>query len=199
MKHIIILILIITALSCKAQSLIKPLGTRSCPTYDSNCYEKDVNNEFEKFVGEWKYENGNTSLTLKLKKELHYQIANNQNYMDLLVGEYQYVENGVEKANTLNDFNNVSISGYEHKIAGGIFLHRLPSYCTDNSTPQEIKIELFIEDPNDSFIEGSIFLRYVNDNGTEKLEACIQNTSTMTEDVNAQLPMPNGYYALIKQ
>lgn len=199
MKNTIILILMITAFSCKAQSIIKPIGTRSCPTYDSNCYEKDVDNEFNKFVGEWKYQNVNTSLTIKLKKELHYQIANNRNYMDLLIGEYQYIENGIEKANTLIDFDNTSISGYDHKIAGGIFLHRLPSYCIDNSTPQEVKIELFIEDPNDSFIEGSIFLRYVNNNGIEKLEVCIQNTSTMGENPNPLLPMPNGFYEMIKQ
>lgn len=200
MKNTVILILIITAFSCKAQSVIKSLdGDGSCPSNDSNCYEKDVNNEYDKFVGEWNYQSGDTSLTFKLKKELHYQIANNRNFTDLLVGEYQYIENGVEKANTLTDFDNVSISGYRHKISGGIFLHRLPYYCTDNSIPQEVKIELSIEDPNDSFIEGSVILRYVNDSGTEKLEVCIQNTSTMGEDPNPLLPMPNGFYEMIKQ
>jgi len=34
------------------------MGDTSCPPYDNNCYEKDVNDEFEKFVAEWKYENG---------------------------------------------------------------------------------------------------------------------------------------------
>lgn len=190
----------ITAFSCKAQSVIKSLdGDGSCPPYDSDCYEKDVNNEYEKFVGEWKYQNGNTSLTFKLKKELHYQTSNNANYEDLLVGEYQYIENGIEKANTLMDFDNVAISGYEHKISGGIFIRHLPTYCTIDSTPQEIKIELFIEDPSDSYIEGSIFLHYVNDNGTEKLEVCIQNTSTLSEDPDALLPMPNGFYEMVKQ
>lgn len=200
MKNIVIVILMITALSCKAQSVIKSLdGDGSCPSNDSNCYEKDVNNEFDKFVGAWKYQNGNTSLTFKLKKELHYQTSNNANYEDLLVGEYQYIENGIEKANTLSDFNNIAVSGYQHKIAGGIFLHRLPYYCADNSLPQEIKIELFIEDPNDSFIEGIVILRYVIDNGTEKLEVCIHDTSTLAEDPNAHLLIPNGYYEMIKQ
>lgn len=190
----------ITAFSCKAQSIIKSLdGDTSCPPYDSNCYEKDINNEYDKFVGEWKFQIGNTTLTFKLKKELQYQIANNRNFTDLLVGEYQYIENGVEKVNTLADFDNVSVSGYQHKIAGGIFLHRLPYYCSDNSLPQEIKVELSIEDPNDSFIEGFVILRHVNDNGTEKLEVCIQDTSTLAEDPNAHLPIPNGYYEMIKQ
>ena len=198
MKRIII-ILILTTLSCKAQTIIKPMGTNDFCRNDPNCYEKDVNNEFDKFVGEWKYQNSNTSLTLKLKKELHYQTSTASNYEDLLVGEYQYIENGVEKANTLADFDSPNISGYEHKISGGIFVRHLPSYCTDNSTPQEIKIELFIEDPNDRFIQGRIILRYVHDNGTEKLEVCIYDYTTMAEDVNAKLPIPDGFYVFIKQ
>ena len=188
-----------TAFSCKAQSIIVPIGSGQDLEKNPNYYKKDVNNEFDKFVGEWKYQNGNTSLTFRLKKEEHYQTSDNSNYVDLLVGEYQYIENGVEKANTLNDFDDASITGYEHKIAGSVFVRHLPNYCTDNSTPQEIKIELSIEDPNDRFIEGSIFLRYVNDNGTEKLEVCIQNTTTMGDNPNPFLPMPNGFYVMIKQ
>ncbi len=76
MKQILNILFILSILSCKAQSLIKSLdGDGPCPAYDANCYEKDVNDEFEKFTGTWKYQNGATEITFKLKKELHYQIS----------------------------------------------------------------------------------------------------------------------------
>ena len=196
----VILILIFSFISCKAQSVVKSLdGDTSCPPYDNNCYEKDVNDEFEKFVGEWIYESGNTSLVLRLKKELYYQISQNSNYEDLLVGEYKYVENGVVKANTLSDFDNPSVAGYDHKISGGVFVHFLPSNCIDSSESQEIKVELFIEDPRDENIEGRLILRYVVENGIEKLQTCIYDYTTLSDDVNDRIIIPDGYYVFEKQ
>jgi len=200
MKNIIILIAIITVFSCKAQTIIKSLnGDGSCPPYNSNCYEKDVNNEFGKFEGNWVYQNNNTEITLKLKKEEHYQISSNANYEDLLVGEYQFIESGIEKVNTLADFDNPFLSGYDHRISGGVFVHQLPQYCVDNSALSEIKIELMIENPNDDDIEGRLILRYVNDNGIEKLEVCLYDYTTLAENTNAKFDIPDGYYVFIKQ
>lgn len=187
-------------LSCKAQSVIKSLeGDGSCPPYDTNCYEKDVNNEFDKFEGEWKYQNGNSELTFKLKKEEQYQSSSNSNYEDLLVGEYQYIEDGTEIVNTLSDFDDNAISGYDHNISGGVFVYRNITECIDNSNPNEIKVELMIADPINDFIEGRVILRHVNDNGIEKLQVCIYDYTTLADDVNARIPIPDGYYELIKQ
>ncbi len=199
MKNSIILVLILTALSCKAQSLIKPLdGGGSCPPYDSNCYEKDTTDEMTKFVGTWKYTSGNTEITFKLKKEEEYQISPDRNYQDLLVGEYKYIENGVEIVNTLADFINNTVSGYRHKIAGGIFMHRLPPYyCEDNSNPAEIKINANLNHPIDSNVDGQLILRYVNDGGTEKIEVCLYDQTTL--DTPNHTLIPNGQYVLIKQ
>jgi hypothetical protein len=91
-KHIILLDSFFILLSCKAQTVIKSIeGDGSCPLYDTNCYEKDVNNEFGKYVGTWTYTNGDTELIFKLKKEEHYQISTNSSYTDMLVGEYKYI------------------------------------------------------------------------------------------------------------
>jgi len=200
MKNIITLLAIVCLFSCRAQSIIKSLdGDGSCPPYNNNCYEKDVNNEFQKYSGEWKYQNGNTSVTFKLKKEEHYQISDDSNFMDLLVGEYQYIENGIEKVNTLTDFDSVSISGYDHNISGGVFTHNVPNMCIDNSESQEIKIELDIVDPSNFKIEGRLILRYVNDNGIEKLEVCIYDYTTLVNDENARIEIPDGYYEFVKQ
>lgn len=186
--------------SCKAQSIIKSLdGDGSCPPYDTNCYEKDVNNEFGKYVGTWKYIEGDTELIFKLKKEIHYRISEDSNYTDLLVGEYRYVENGIEKVNTLTDFDSTDITGYDHTIAGGVFTHIMPSYCIINSNNQEIKIEVSLTDTDDFNITGNVILRYINEDGVEKLQICIQDNSVLADDENANIAIPDGYYELEKQ
>jgi len=195
-----LLILIILGLytSCKAQTIIVPIGSGEHIENDPSYYKKDINNEFNKFQGTWKYQNGNTEITLKLKKEEHYQLSNEYNFEDLLVGEYQYIESGVEKANTFLDFNNPNISGYSHKISGGVYKHVLPNYCIDNSNIAEIKVWLIINHPTDEFAEGRVILRYINENGVEKLEACIYDLTTLGDN-DVKLDIPDGYYVFIKQ
>jgi len=199
MKHIVSIILIISFFSCKAQSVIVPIGSGEDFQKSPDYYVKDVNNEFNKFVGTWKYIDGNTELTFKLKKELHYQADTDYNFVDLLVGEYKYVENGVEKVNTLVDFDDDSITGYDHNISGGTFTHIAPSSCLISSDNNEIKIEVSLDDPNDFNITGNVILRYVNENGVEKIQVCIQDNSVLADDENANIAIPDGFYELIKQ
>lgn len=197
-NRILFILFVITVISCKAQSIIVPIGSGDSFEKDPNYYLKDVNNEFGKFEGTWKYQNGNNSITFKLKKEEHYQASDDYNYIDLLVGEYQFIENGIEKANTLSDIDNTEISGYDHKISGRVFTHQLQSNCVDNSDINEIKIELLIENPNDDLVVGTVVLRYVNDNGVEKLEVCIYDNTTLADDENARIVIPDGYYEFDK-
>ena len=95
MKHIIIiLITTISFFNCKAQSpilSIDELGRNNL----NNAYYKDLNNELNPFEGTWLYANGNTSLKIVLVKKPMY--FNGKYYEDLIIGEYQYIENGVEK------------------------------------------------------------------------------------------------------
>ena len=197
MKKIFQILALITIFSCNAQTVV-PITSGDYFEKTPNYYKKDVNNEFNKFEGEWVYTNGNTSLTFRLKKETQYQTNPTSNYQDLLVGEYQYVESGIEKVNTLANFDDSTISGYGHQISGGIYFHELPSYCIDNSQIQEVKIHVFIGDPNDDDISGLMILRYVNDNGTEKIQVCLRDETTLGNDLNARLEIPDGYYEMIK-
>jgi hypothetical protein len=199
MKQLLNIALLITLFSCKAQTIIVPLGSGQDYELTPDYYLKDVNNEFGKFEGTWKYQNGNTQIIFKLKKETHYQISSDSDYEDLLVGEYQYTENGTEIANTLSDFNNPSILGYSHNVNGSVFTHRLPGNCTDNSDLTEIKIELFLNHPTEEYTEGRVILRYVDDNGTEKLQACIYDYTTMGNIQDARIDIPDGYYVFVKQ
>lgn len=198
MKYLINILFIFTILSCKAQNIIVPIGSGENLEHNTNFYLKDVNNEFNKYEGTWKYINGSTEIIFKFEKEEHYLSPSNY-YRDLLVGEYQYIENGTEKVNTLLNFGNPTITGYRHNIKGSVFAHRLPSHCIDNSDISEIKIELIIDQPEEADTEGIVILRHVNENGVEKLQACIYDNTTMGDIPNARIDIPNGYYEFIKQ
>ena len=199
MKQLINIILLFTILSCKAQSIIVPLNSGQDYEFTSDYYLKDVDNEFDKFEGTWIYQNGTDEITFKLKKEEHYQTSSNSEYEDLLVGEYRYIENGIEKVNTLLDIDNPLVLGYVHKINGGVFLHRLPANCIDNSFQSEVKVSLFINHPTEEHVEGRLILRYVNENGVEKLQVCIYDSTTIGEDLNTRIDIPDGYYEFLKQ
>ncbi|MAX70631.1 MAG: hypothetical protein CMC76_05945 [Flavobacteriaceae bacterium] len=199
MKQILLLILFCTGIiSCKAQTIIVPLGSEQDYEFTSDYYKKDVNNELEKFTGTWKYTNGSTEVIFKLKKEEQYQTTNNY-YIDLLVGEYRYIENDIEEVNTLADFDSSTISGFQHNLSGGVFTYNLPTYCDDNSTSSEIKITLSIEDPNDQYTSGKVILRHINDDGIEKLETCIYDYTNDGDDPNARISIPDGNYVFVKQ
>lgn len=200
MKAILTLItLIFVSISCKSQSIVVPIENGYEYSNNPNYYIKDVNNEFDKFEGTWKFYDGNREIILKLRKEIQYQLSDEHCYEDLLVGEYKYVINNIIVVNTLNYFNSPLIEGYGHNISGGSFLYRLPDYCIDNSQPSEIKISLFISDPNDDDLLGSLILRYLIDNGTEKIQACFYDESTLSFDSNDSIAIPDGYYEFIKQ
>ncbi len=213
-KAIVLLILIFTSFCCKAQTDIRSLDSNtnnpSCPAKDPNCYDKDINNDMNKMEGTWMYSNGSTEIIIKLKKIEHYQLDSTSTFEDLLVGEYYYMSNGNVIANSLTDFNSTLSSGHFHKIIGNIFRHRLPSGCIDNSTLDEIKIQLSIYHPTDEFSFGYIILRHIIENGVEKLEACIYDMTSMSSNYDTSLgaidevddtriPIPDGFYVFEKQ
>lgn len=59
----------------------------------------------DKYVGTWKYVNGKTSLTIVFReKEYPFSLDVKPTfYTRVLIGEYMYIENGIEKVNTLAD------------------------------------------------------------------------------------------------
>ncbi|MBT8243925.1 MAG: hypothetical protein HKP48_07920 [Winogradskyella sp.] len=104
MKQILTLIIILFALSCKAQSPVI-----STVEYDQNddleltdgAYLKDVENKFNPFIGSWVWEDGNSRLEIVFEKiEM---VFDGDYYEDMLVGRYKFIDNtGEEKHNSLN-------------------------------------------------------------------------------------------------
>ena len=117
-KYIILSVLIITSISCKAQT------TYSLSNYDTsvlknNNYIKDFDGILDKFVGTWKWidsTNPNTYLVVQFVKVEHWNASNTRVfYKDLLLGNYKYVVNGVEVTNTLN-YNSNDIYSNSHPV-----------------------------------------------------------------------------------
>lgn len=117
MKNILILMLFILSSSGYAQSSLRSLENWD-GEIEQGAYYKDLNNEMNNFEGTWLYTNGTTSLKIILVKKVMF--FEGDYYEDLMIGEYQYIENGIEKINTLSLLN--QNLGRGHSIKGNTIL-----------------------------------------------------------------------------
>ena len=196
----IFLLFIFTVSACKAQTNL----TFSLQNHDyakkllSGSYVKDTYDDFNKFEGTWKFQDNNRKFILKFRKLTH--VPEDNIYLDLLGGEYQYFLNGTEIVNTTaNLFNNSSI--YANNINGHTFIRNstFPS-CAD-CLPTERRVELKFSDPERPWVNAYIVLRYLNTNGVEKIIGTIYYTTTlvMDDETPGDLRVPSGEFTFIKQ
>jgi len=199
--YIIIIITLFAFFSCKAQSPIVPLDTRIHETPDGS-YLKDLNNELNKFVGTWKYENGNTSFTIIFQKKV--QVYNDEWYEDMLIGEYKYVDNGVEIVNLLDRLNNPILNNpsnyYEFNITGNTILKKGQKPSCEECDISERRILMFFDDPERKYLSHKLAIRYINENVTEKIEAILitEGSSVLPyENAPQEARVPDGTYTFI--
>ena len=57
-------------------------------------YIKDVNNTFNKFLGTWKWQEGNEILIIKIEKVTMYHNLEYNYYEDFMIGNYSYTQDG---------------------------------------------------------------------------------------------------------
>ncbi len=103
-KQIILIITIIATISCKSQTVTLDMATYGTNDFNnSGEYLKDFDNNLDKFIGAWKWEEGNSSFIIEFEKRemVSYQPYFNY-YADIIIGKYKYVENGIEIVNNLN-------------------------------------------------------------------------------------------------
>ena len=209
MKNIIYLLLFtLSVLSCKAQSLIISLYDGAEYLDTENAYYKDTNNDFDRFIGTWKFTNGNEEFTIILKKKTqHLFVFNNKTfYKDMMYGEYKYTdEYGKELVNTLSDINNTAIDIYEHKIYGSTIIpYQFLPICEDCMS-NERRVELGIADPLREYLNTNIVLRTVPNQENillNDLELKLTLSYSIFPDGAPTLPRVLEYfetYRLIKQ
>lgn len=196
--------------SCKAQ-VINPVNIIPIQNLDNvvniteNDYVKDTNNLLNQFVGTWEYNNGSTKLKIILRKEIN--DYNGYYREDLIYGEYQYIENGFEKINTLSEIDLVYTAQINHSIGGNNILDKnarqLP--CND-CLLSEKRFLGTIDDPLKD-VTGRLFLRRIIVNGEPALSALIHYTGIRTTGTDVSVDVeqefvgstiPNGEYTLIK-
>lgn len=202
MKRIILSFVFLIMLSCKAQDIV-PYGEGNRKfVKNSGNYYKDTNNLFNTYEGEWKWENSinNSELTFIFKKEENIQSNSGYSY-DLLVGEYKYIENGNEVANTLANIKNPRIIGPHHKMSGSTIITKYNTPECTNCTQDEKRLKILLEHNNYNGIYAWVVLRRFEENGIQKIKATIIGGPNISSNPNTpdNIDIPFGEYILIKQ
>ena len=193
-----IIVLSAMTITCKAQTPI--IDIEDNQGYDVNgAYYKDTKNQLNPFEGTYIYTNGSTTLKIVLQKKTMSTIATHRFYEDMIIGEYQYIENGVEKRNTLNNLNINYINKKEHTVSGNLLITGTDLGCSDCS-PTEKRIKGSLMD-NVSHSLGNIMLRRITVNGKAAIELNLYwETRTRQEgQVLAKPFIAPGNYILIKE
>ena len=200
MKTLKIMIIMLLSINCKAQTPIIDISESELGQPDGY-YIKDINNYLNPFEGTYLYTNGNTSFKIILVKKV--QQYNGRYYEDLIIGEYQYIENGVEKVNTLSNinivYNNQSI---KHAISGNLIVDNNFRYWKCPTCPtNERRFSGGIKDVTTGR-GASITMRRTVASGQEIMKIKISHVIGLPLVVGQPAPpdfsLPQGEFTLIK-
>ena len=213
MKNIISTILFtLTITSCKSQNPILPLDGGNT-TYGSTkgAYYKDLNNFLNQYEGTWLLDNGTTTLKIVLtKKVMFHKIAGlKQYYSDYIVGEYLYIENGIEKLNTLNNLQTDHTNIYNYGLVGNSQMPKdIYPKCNECATDEK-RLNMKIFEPIVKDVEGlggEMIARKYTENGIEKLKIWFIPKGSSYGVTKEGKPtsitkhtIPYGEYILVKQ
>lgn len=200
MKIFKIIIITLLAITCKAQTPVIDISQSRFGQPDGY-YMKDINNYLNPFEGTYIYSNGTTSFKVVLvKKEQQY---NGRYYEDLIIGEYQYVENGIEKVNTLNQINTVYNDQRSHSIDGNwIVDNNFRMWKCPTCPINEKRLKCSIMDILTNRYASLIFQRTV-EAGQQVMKIKISHVTGVTivsgQPTPPDFSLPQGEFTLIKQ
>lgn len=162
-------------------------------------YYKDIDNYLDPFVGTWLYTNGNTSFKIVIEKKT---MAEHPTYYDdLLLGGYQYIENGMEKINTIPMLANTQIE-WSLSIVGNRVIDKYDKPECRACATTEKRVNLSFSDPERQ-LSGELILRRITVGGQAALRAFKRTTNyfiSLTEESPFKfMVVPDGEYILIKQ
>lgn len=192
--------------NCKAQlpeQNIVAIEDLKGSSYDGTYY-KDVHNLLNPFVGTWLYTNGTTSLKLVLRKVIGFDSGRIKE--DLIVGEYEYIENGVSKINTLQNINIDTPGKINHLIDGNTFVYSFVYPKCYDCAANELRLQLVLGDPLKE-VAFDLLARKMLINGQKALSIYmysdgIKYTGNTLDDYHTEsvgATMPNGNFIFFKQ
>jgi hypothetical protein len=200
MKHIQIFLVLLLSFSCRSQNPIIDITASEIGLADGY-YVKDKNSLLNQFQGIYVYTNGNTSFKIQLIKKV--QQYNGRYYEDLIIGEYQYIVNGVEKVNTLSQLNTVYNNQRLHNIDGNsIMNNNNRNWKCPQCAPNQKGLRASIKDASTDRY-ANIYMRRVTENGQDVMKIKIAHVTSETYRDGTQPPadfsLPLGEFTLIKQ
>lgn len=184
--------------TCKAQSPIYNI-TEYHQGKSKGSYFKDLNNVLDGYDGIYLYTNGSTSLKFVLKKKIK---SYRYYYEDIIVGEFQFIKDGVEKGNTLANINiNYIDESVNHTIKGNRIIIGTQLGCPSCS-PTEKRLRLSFVDNKSPNIAG-IDIRKTTVNGVAALRVKIFWDGFIIRKEGDPAPTPasinTGEYLMIRQ
>ncbi len=197
MKKYINYIVFLIIISCKAQSPV--LDITAPQEGPKGAYYKDLYGVLDGYDGTYLYTNGKTSFKLILKKKIK---SYGYYYEDLVVGEFQFIENGVEIGNTLSKMSvNYTDEYLNHSITGSIVYTGPDQSCPDCSTTEK-RLRLDYADKKARSIAG-IIVRKTTVNGKVAIRVKVWWDGFVIRKEGDIAPMPGsiraGEYVMIKQ
>ena len=201
MKNIYLILILLFSNIVKSQIIVDITDT----TYSSinntfyNYYKKDLNNVLNPFQGTYIYTNGNTSFKIVLKKMI--KQTEGLHFEDLIIGEYQYIVNGVEIINTLSNLDVIYDNQYiKHAIAGNSPIsNNNRAWKCPQCSPNEKRLRARIIDRNTDRY-ASIYMRKTIVSGQEILQVKIGQIQPAFENMNPpDFSLPKGEFTMMKQ
>lgn len=169
-KYIYLILLSFVIITCKAQSPVYDISEPHEGPKDS--YYKDLNGDLDGYDGTYIFTDGTTTLKIALKKKV---LSYGYYYQDLVVGELQFVKNGVEMINTIPNINyNYTDEEINHVLKGHLILTGTMWGCPDCS-PTEKRLRLGFVD-NVSVTVAGLDIRKTTVNGVPAIKVHIFST-----------------------
>lgn len=112
MKKIIIVLVLLSNFVGYSQIEVDIKSPYTVEILPSGSYVKDIDGDFDKFVGTWVWTNGTDTVIFKLIKVVHQFEPRTSSYEDYMIGDYSYTTNNgsVEVVNTIDQSTNLSAS-----------------------------------------------------------------------------------------
>lgn len=164
MKNITHIIVLLLALSCKAQSPI--INNLDWDGIDiPNSYLKDTNNDLNNFEGTYVHTSADTIFTIKLRKiEMEFTGVY---FEDMLIGEFEYKIGNNTLFNTLSNFNTNYQDQSLHYLKGWRILKNTSLPPCSNCAPNEKRVSIGIFD---SKLASSFILKRTTVSGNQALQ-----------------------------
>lgn len=194
-----ILSLLMLTFSCSAQNQIFDIAQDRGTNRDPGVYFKDTNNLLNLFEGTYVYTHNNILLKIVLQKKIQ-SFALNKYYEDLLIGEYQFIENGIEKVNTLSKLNINYSDKSNHSIDGNLIITAGNTGCFDCVPNEKAWKGGLVDSSTGNTAE--LIIRRVTVNGAPAIKIWIMWRMRYKNAIDSALPNPSfegGYYTLMKQ